>query len=41
MPQARRIELCHDARRVVIREGWRPIQEGCHPEDGDRVIRLG
>jgi hypothetical protein len=41
MPQARRIELCHDESRVVIREGWRPIVEGCHPEDGDRVIKLG
>ena len=41
MPQARRIELCHDESRVVIREGWRPIAEGCRPEDGDRVIPLG
>ncbi|MBA3479720.1 MAG: DUF2145 domain-containing protein [Lautropia sp.] len=41
MPQAKRIELCHDDRQVVIRQGWRPIDEGCRPEAGDRVIALG
>ena len=41
MPLARRIELCHDERQVVIRAGWRPIAEGCRAEDGDRVIKLG
>jgi hypothetical protein len=41
MPQARRIELCHDEHQVVIRQGWRPIAEGCLPETGDRVVRLG
>lgn len=41
MPQARRVELCHDEHRIVIRRGWRPIAEGCREEDGDRVIPLG
>ena len=39
-PEARRLELCHDTRRVVLREGWTPIADGCHPEPGDRVIAL-
>ena len=41
MPQARRVELCHDEHRIVIRQGWRPIAEGCREEDGDRVVALG
>ena len=41
MPQAKRIELCHDDRQVVIRRGWQPIAAGCRPEAGDRVIALG
>lgn len=41
MPQARRIELCHDEEQVVVRQGWRPIAEGCRPEAGDRVVTLG
>lgn len=41
MPQARRIELCHDENRVVVRHGWRPIAEGCRPEAGDRVVTFG
>ena len=40
MPQARRIELCHDERQVVIRQGWQPIAEGCQPAPGDRVVPL-
>jgi hypothetical protein len=39
-PQARRIQLCHDERQVVIRHGWRELAEGCKPETGDRVIAL-
>ena len=35
---ARRIELCHDERQVVVHEGWAPIGEGCRPQAGDRVI---
>jgi hypothetical protein len=38
LPQARRIELCHDDKQVVIRRGWKPLADGCRAEDGDRVI---
>lgn len=37
---AQRIELCHDAQRVVVRRGWTPIGDGCRAEAGDRVIAL-
>jgi hypothetical protein len=40
-PRSRRIELCHDQHQVVIRQGWRPIAEGCKAESGDRVMALG
>lgn len=40
LPAARRIELCHDGRQVVIRHGWRPIADGCRAEAGDRVVAL-
>jgi hypothetical protein len=40
LPQARRIELCHDERQVVIREGWEPIAAGCRAKAGDRVVSL-
>jgi hypothetical protein len=39
-PGARRIELCHDSRRIVVREGWQPVDAGCVPAEGDRVIAL-
>jgi len=39
-PGARRIELCHDAKQVVIHEGWDPVPDGCRPRAGDRVIAL-
>lgn len=39
-PQARRVELCHDARRVVVRRGWEPLAEGCRPAPGDEVFAL-
>jgi hypothetical protein len=39
-PAARRVELCHDARQVVIHEGWDDVPEGCLPRAGDRVIAL-
>lgn len=38
VPGARRIELCHTDRAVVIRRGWAPLPEGCRAEDGDTVI---
>lgn len=37
-PDARRIELCHDDRQVVIRHGWTPLADGCRPLAGDRVV---
>jgi hypothetical protein len=40
VPGAERIELCHDAKQVVIRRGWTPIADGCVPAAGDRVIAL-
>ena len=40
LSSARRIELCHNGRRVVIREGWQPIADGCRPAAGDRVATL-
>jgi hypothetical protein len=39
-PQAERVELCHDSARVVVRRGWTPIDDGCVPAAGDRVIAL-
>lgn len=40
VPEARRIEFCHANRRIVVREGWEPIAEGCVPRDSDTVIAL-
>ncbi len=40
LPASRRIELCHARGRVVIREGWTPIEDGCVARDGDEVIAL-
>jgi hypothetical protein len=40
VPDARRIEMCHDRHRAVIREGWGSVGEGCVPQVGDRVIPL-
>ncbi len=39
-PQARRVEFCQAGERVVVRQGWNPIAEGCTPEAGDRVVIL-
>jgi hypothetical protein len=40
LPASERIELCHDARQVVIHRGWQPIADGCRPGAGDRVVAL-
>lgn len=40
VPGARRIELCHDSKQVVVRRGWTSIADGCVPGAGDRVIAL-
>ena len=40
LPGARRIELCHDGSKAIIRHGWQPVAEGCRPQAGDRVVDL-
>lgn len=40
VPGAKRIEICHAGRRVVVHRGWDEIAEGCVPGDGDGVIEL-
>jgi hypothetical protein len=37
-PAARRIELCHDERQMVLRRGWQPLGPGCEAGPGDRRI---
>lgn len=39
VPQAQRIELCHNQQQIVVRQGWSPLGEGCQPRTDDRVIR--
>jgi len=39
-PGARRVELCHDARHIVVHRGWEPLGAGCEPKPGDDVIPL-
>ena len=39
-PGAERIELCHGESGIVVRRGWVPIDDGCTPAAGDRVIAL-
>jgi hypothetical protein len=40
VPGARRLEFCHDGRRVVVRKGWEPIADGCRPGPEDTVVAL-
>ncbi|MBD8533343.1 MULTISPECIES: DUF2145 domain-containing protein [unclassified Massilia] len=37
-PAARRVELCHDRERIVVRRGWQPIGAQCRALPGDEVI---
>jgi len=39
-PAARRVELCHDSERIVVRRGWQPIGAQCRALPGDEVIAL-
>jgi hypothetical protein len=39
-PQARRVELCHDTRHIVVHRGWDAMGPGCEPGPGDQVISL-
>lgn len=40
-PGARRVQLCHDTERIVVRRGWEPLAADCRPQPGDEVIPLG
>ena len=39
-PQARRVELCHDTRHIVVHRGWDKLGADCTPMAGDEVIAL-
>lgn len=39
-PRTRRVELCHDSRRIVVRRGWEPLGAACEPGPGDEVIPM-
>lgn len=39
-PGTRRVELCHDKERIVVRRGWEPLGAACKPAPGDDVIAL-
>lgn len=39
-PAARRLELCHDGARVVVREGWTPLDASCTAAAGDEEVAL-
>jgi hypothetical protein len=39
-PGARRVEMCHDQERIVVRRGWEPLGAACVPVAGDEVIPL-
>lgn len=38
VPQASRVEFCHNERHMVVHRGWEPIAEGCVPGPGDTVL---
>jgi hypothetical protein len=38
LPQTRRVELCHDKERIVVRRGWEPLGAECKAQPGDEVI---
>lgn len=39
-PQTRRVEICHDEGRIVVRRGWEPLGAACAPGPGDEVTVL-
>ena len=39
-PEARRIEVCYVARRIVLRRGWTPLSPACEAETGDESMNL-
>ncbi|MGZ5183022.1 MAG: DUF2145 domain-containing protein [Ramlibacter sp.] len=40
LPQARRVELCHDRKHIVVHRGWDALGPDCSPSPGDEVIPL-
>lgn len=36
-PQTRRVEICHDEGRIVVRRGWEPLGAACEPGPDDEV----
>jgi len=40
LPQTRRVEICHDAGRIVVRRGWKPLGAACEPGPDDEVVSL-
>jgi hypothetical protein len=38
LPRTRRVELCHDKERIVVRHGWEPLGAECKALPGDEVI---
>ena len=40
VPGARRVEVCHAGRRVVLHRGWDDIPEGCVAQPGDQTFEL-
>jgi len=40
VPQARRVEICHAGRRVVLHRGWDEIADGCIAGPGDQTFEL-
>lgn len=39
-PAARRVELCHDTRRIVVHRGWEQLGPECKAFPGDEVLPL-
>ena len=37
-PEARRIEVCYSAGRIVLRRGWTPLSPACEAQAGDELI---
>ena len=40
VPEARRVEICHAGRRVVLHRGWDDIPDGCVAAPGDGTFEL-